>query len=182
MPASCRRDPKMPDYSHINQRRVEKKKAGQRRLSSFASSREDSGRGGLRHARAFQQRALDHADQQIEFVRLDVEARREAQRIVVERLPLLFQRADQVGGNARGKRRGVADATELWQWHQDVVNGKIARRQINVVLMDEAGADTWRWVFEKAYPVKWSGGQFNAATNAVLVESVEFAHIGMKKG
>jgi phage tail-like protein len=79
-------------------------------------------------------------------------------------------------------RRGIADAAELWQWHQDVVNGTIARRQINVVLIDETGADCWRWVFEKAYPVKWSGGQFNAATNAVLVESVEFAHVGMKKG
>jgi phage tail-like protein len=79
-------------------------------------------------------------------------------------------------------KRGLADAAELWQWHQDVVNGKIERRQISVLLMDTLGQDRWRWVFEKAYPVKWSGGAFNASNNAVFVESVEFAHIGVRKG
>ena len=42
--------------------------------------------------------------------------------------------------------------------------------------------DVWRWVFEKAFPVKWSGASFNAATSAVFVESVEFAHDGVTKG
>ena len=79
-------------------------------------------------------------------------------------------------------RRGIADATELWQWRQDVVNGKIERRQINVVLVDHLGREKWRWVFAKAYPVKWSGSELNATTNAVFVESVEFAHNGIKRG
>jgi phage tail-like protein len=79
-------------------------------------------------------------------------------------------------------RRGLADATELWQWHQDVVNGKIERRQINVVLLDVAGKDTWRWVFEKAYPVKWSGASLNATSSVVFVESMEFAHNGITRG
>lgn len=79
-------------------------------------------------------------------------------------------------------KRGLADATELWQWHQDVVNGTIERRQVNVVLIDISGQDTWRWVVEKAYPVKWSGASFNASTNAILVESVELVHNGIKRG
>lgn len=79
-------------------------------------------------------------------------------------------------------KRGIADATELWQWHQDVINGKIERRQVNVVLLDSLGNVKWRWVFEKAYPVKWSGAELNASTNAVFVESVEFAHNGIKRG
>jgi phage tail-like protein len=79
-------------------------------------------------------------------------------------------------------RRGIADATELWQWHQDVVNGKIERRQVNVILVDSVGNEKWRWVFEKAYPVKWTGSDLNATTNEVFVENVEFAHIGIKRG
>ena len=79
-------------------------------------------------------------------------------------------------------RRGLADAVELWQWHQDVINGRIQKRQINLVLIDTAGKDRWRWVFEKAFPVKWSGASLNAATSAVLVESVEFAHDGVTRG
>ena len=79
-------------------------------------------------------------------------------------------------------KRGLVDATELWEWHQDVVNGKIERRQLTVVLIDSAGTDAWRWEVAKAYPVKWSGAAFNATTNAVLVESVEFVHNGIKRG
>jgi phage tail-like protein len=79
-------------------------------------------------------------------------------------------------------KRGIADATELWQWHQDVINGKVERRQINVVLVDFAGNDAWRWVVQKAYPVKWSGSTLNAASNTVFVESVEFVHHGVKRG
>jgi phage tail-like protein len=79
-------------------------------------------------------------------------------------------------------KRGIGDATELWQWHQDVVDGRIERRQMTVVLVDIAGRDTWRWIVEKAYPVKWSGTSFNATTNAVLIESVELAHNGIRTG
>jgi phage tail-like protein len=79
-------------------------------------------------------------------------------------------------------KRGLADPEDLWAWHQDVVNGRIERRQITLVLVDTAGQDRWRWVFEKAYPVKWSGASFNATSNAVLVESVEFVHTGIRRG
>ena len=79
-------------------------------------------------------------------------------------------------------KRGIADATELWQWHQDVVDGKIERRPITVVLTDALGQQKWRWTFADAYPVKWSGSELNASTNAVFVESVDFAHNGIKRG
>jgi phage tail-like protein len=79
-------------------------------------------------------------------------------------------------------RRGIADATELWQWHQDVVDGRIERRQVVVALLDSLGKETWRWVFNQAYPVKWSGSELNATNNAVFVESIEFVHSGIKKG
>jgi phage tail-like protein len=78
-------------------------------------------------------------------------------------------------------KRGLADAADLWSWHQDVVNGKIERRQMTLVLVDQAGQDRWRWVFAGAYPVKWSGASFNASTSAVLAESVEFAHNGFRR-
>ena len=79
-------------------------------------------------------------------------------------------------------KRGICDATELWQWHQDVINGKIERRQVNVVLTDIQGNEKWRWTFEQAYPVKWSGGELNSTSAAVFVETVEFAHIGITRG
>jgi phage tail-like protein len=79
-------------------------------------------------------------------------------------------------------KRGICDATELWLWHQDVINGKIERRAVTIVLTDSLGKDKWRWIFADAYPVKWSGAELNATSSAVFVENVEFAHNGIKKG
>jgi len=78
-------------------------------------------------------------------------------------------------------KRGITDADELWTWHQDVINGTIARKTISVILLDVAKEEKWRWVFHDAYPVKWSGSDLNATNNTVAVESIEFAHHGMRK-
>lgn len=77
--------------------------------------------------------------------------------------------------------RGLADAY-LWSWHEDVVEGQIQRRTVTVTLQDRAGDDVWRWLIEKAFPVKWTGTDLDAASGQVLVESVELAHQGIKKG
>ena len=76
-------------------------------------------------------------------------------------------------------KRGLTADDELWQWHQDVVRGEIVRRNVAVVLRDEAGEETWRWVFLEAYPVKWSGTDLNATNGTTVVESVELVHLGM---
>jgi phage tail-like protein len=78
-------------------------------------------------------------------------------------------------------KRGITDATDLWEWHQQIVSGDIQRKTISVVLLDSLGDEKWRWVFRDAYPVKWNGTDLNATGNTVAVESVEFAHHGMTK-
>ena len=35
------------------------------------------------------------------------------------------------------------------------------------------------WNFINAYPVKWTGGDLNAASTEILTESLEVAHSGM---
>lgn len=78
-------------------------------------------------------------------------------------------------------KRGIIDAEELWKWHEEVVNGSIDRKTIKVILLDSTNTEKWRWVFNEAYPVKWSATDLNATSNTVAVESLEFAHHGMKK-
>jgi phage tail-like protein len=78
-------------------------------------------------------------------------------------------------------KRGITDATLLWDWHQQVVNGEIERKTVSVVLLNERREEKRRWVFRDAYPVKWNGTDLNAAGNTVAVESVELAHHGMTK-
>jgi phage tail-like protein len=77
--------------------------------------------------------------------------------------------------------RGLAD-DYLWSWHEEVVDGRITRRTVTIVIRDEAGQEVWRWLIEAAFPVKWSGTDLDAASSQVLVESVELAHHGFRRG
>ena len=76
--------------------------------------------------------------------------------------------------------RGLV-AGALWDWHQQVTDGDVRRRKITIALRDQNEAEVWRWHADGAFPVKWSVSDFDAASSQVVVESVEFAHHGVRK-
>lgn len=75
-------------------------------------------------------------------------------------------------------KHGITDSELLWNWHRDVVNGRVARKMVNVLLLDAQGHERWRWTFQDAYPVKWTGSDLKADGNAVAIETLELAHHG----
>jgi phage tail-like protein len=75
-------------------------------------------------------------------------------------------------------KRGLADTRKLWEWHLDVVRGKIKRTTITVVLQDKQREELHRWSYKDAYPVKWTGPDIKADGNTVAFETLEFAHHG----
>jgi phage tail-like protein len=77
-------------------------------------------------------------------------------------------------------RRGLV-SDDLWRWHQAVVKGQIERRNGSVILRDRSGQERWRWNFEQAYPVRWSGPELRAQSAEVAVEVVELVHRGISK-
>ena len=78
-------------------------------------------------------------------------------------------------------KRGITDSDVLWNWHQDVVKGKFKRRTVYIILQDSEGNEEWRWEFDDAYPVKWTGPDLKADSSTVAVEGIELAHKGIKK-
>ena len=78
-------------------------------------------------------------------------------------------------------KKGLTDVKSMWNWYWDVVQGTVDRKNISVLLLDENGEELARWNFEQAYPVKWSGPQFKATSNAVAVETVELVHKGFSR-
>jgi phage tail-like protein len=76
-------------------------------------------------------------------------------------------------------KRGVTHSKVLWNWYWDVVQGTIERKNVSILLMDEAGDERLRWNFEKAYPVKWAGPGLRAGSAEVAVETLELAHKGL---
>jgi phage tail-like protein len=76
-------------------------------------------------------------------------------------------------------KRGVTDATLLWNWHQDITRGRITRKDVSIVLLDSTGSEQRRWSFREAAPVKWVGPQFRATSSEVAVETLELVHKGL---
>jgi phage tail-like protein len=78
-------------------------------------------------------------------------------------------------------KRGLAEA-ELWSWYQNVMQGKIERKTVTIILQNYRGQKEWQWVFSKACPVKWSGPEFRAGNAEVAFESIELVHRGLDAG
>jgi phage tail-like protein len=78
-------------------------------------------------------------------------------------------------------KRGLTDATGLWDWYKDVIAGDIRRKTVSLVLLDSRRQEKWRWIFSDAFPVKWSGSDMTGTGNSVAVETLELAHHGMRK-
>jgi phage tail-like protein len=80
-------------------------------------------------------------------------------------------------------KRGLVDSTLLWDWYVARMKGdfrKGGRKAVGVILWDETlSNEVWRWDFSDAYPTKWTGPELKGDSNAVAIETVEFAHSGL---
>jgi conserved hypothetical phage tail region protein len=73
-------------------------------------------------------------------------------------------------------KRGITDDQQLWQWHQQAVDGNVERKNGSVVLLDRGGQEKARWNFFNAWVTKWTGPDFKAESGDVAIETLELAH------
>lgn len=80
-------------------------------------------------------------------------------------------------------RRGTTDSLELFTWVKETIQGKITRRNGSIVALDQKGDPVSRWEFKNAWPCRYEGPDFAAATDELAIEAIELAHDGfeMKK-
>jgi phage tail-like protein len=76
-------------------------------------------------------------------------------------------------------KRGYTQDKSLWTWHMAIVNGTPDRRNVTIVLMNEAHQPVLRWHVENAWVNKIEGPSFKAAGNEIAMESVEIVHEGL---
>jgi phage tail-like protein len=80
---------------------------------------------------------------------------------------------------------GITDSMDLYNWHKDVTLGKIEadklRKNISVIVIDEAGNDKSRWNFVQAWPTKYDPPDLNAKASEVSIETLEIVHEGMER-
>ena len=78
-------------------------------------------------------------------------------------------------------KHGLTQIDGLWNWHQDVVRGKIERKNGTIYLLDKQGIQVMWWDFKEAFPYKWTGPELRADSNNVAIESVELTHHGLRR-
>jgi len=78
---------------------------------------------------------------------------------------------------------GTTDSLELYKWRKLVEDGKVreARRNMAIIILDDAGAPAARWEFESAWPSKYDAPDLNATGNEIAIENLEIVHEGMRR-
>ena len=70
---------------------------------------------------------------------------------------------------------------DLWTWAQSAADGKVTRRNLRILLLNENAQSGFAWKIEDAIPVKWSATDLDAGSSQVVMESLELAHHGMRR-
>jgi phage tail-like protein len=75
------------------------------------------------------------------------------------------------------------NALDLFKWHNDISAGQIKdkRKKVVIVVQDEAGVDSARFVITDAWPVKYDPSDLNAKGNEVMIELLELANEGIER-
>jgi phage tail-like protein len=80
-------------------------------------------------------------------------------------------------------KRGVTANMDMWTWRQMIIDGKVntARSNGSIYMCDQSGIAIAQWDFEKAWPSKISGPQFQADSSAVGIEELTLVHEGLTR-
>ncbi len=78
-------------------------------------------------------------------------------------------------------KRGITDDKDLWEWRKKVMDGKVERKNVSIILLSDDFQEKLRWNMREAWPSKWTGPSFNATSNDVAIEALEFVHEGLVK-
>jgi phage tail-like protein len=76
---------------------------------------------------------------------------------------------------------GLTDDKSLDDWHQQVVNGDIVRKNGSIVVLNRKAEEIARWDFARAWPTKYTLPSFNAEGNDIAIQTLELAHEGLKR-
>jgi phage tail-like protein len=70
-------------------------------------------------------------------------------------------------------RYGLTTSTELWTWFMNVVEGRVERRNVSILMLDpDDVTEVVRWDLIDAWPSEWRGAPLDALSKEVAIESL----------
>ncbi|OXM85048.1 phage tail protein [Paenibacillus rigui] len=76
---------------------------------------------------------------------------------------------------------GVTDSMDMYNWMSESLQGKIQRKTVTIIAINEEGTDVATWQVIEAWPIKYTAPNFNGTGNEVAIELMELAHEGMTR-
>ena len=78
-------------------------------------------------------------------------------------------------------KRGVTSNIDVWEWRQQVVDGKIeaARTNCSIVAYNQANEEIARWNLDNAWPSKVTGPEMDAGGQDYMIEEITIVHEGV---
>lgn len=78
-------------------------------------------------------------------------------------------------------KRGMTDDLIFWQWINKVLeDGRAERRNISILLFNQAGETIQAWTLQGAVPVAWKTPNLQADSSSVAIEELTLAFEGLK--
>ena len=78
-------------------------------------------------------------------------------------------------------KKGATDSMDLFNWIKNVSDGKVERKSVTIISIDEEGKDSATWQVINSWPVKYALSELKGTGNDVLIETLELAHEGMTR-
>ncbi|MDR1669894.1 MAG: phage tail protein [Oscillospiraceae bacterium] len=76
---------------------------------------------------------------------------------------------------------GLTSSMDAYNWMSPSFETDIERKTVSVTLLNENGEEVATWQIVQAWPVKYTGPEFNATSSEVAIEQLELAHEGLTR-
>lgn len=77
-------------------------------------------------------------------------------------------------------KRGVTNDLTFWEWISKALGGTGARRNVNILVFNQAGETMQSWTLIGAVPISWKAPSLTADSSTVAVEELVLAYEGLK--
>jgi len=76
--------------------------------------------------------------------------------------------------------RDFSATKEFFNWRKTVIDGKVARKSVSIVLLNDAGEEALRYNLFECWPTKYHGPSLNSRNSGHATEAIELAFEGLE--
>ena len=80
-------------------------------------------------------------------------------------------------------KRGITDSMEIWDWRKLVEEGQMSDARMNgsIMMLNQELSPVAQWDFENGWPMKVTGPELKADSNAYGLEELTIVHEGIRR-